>query len=304
VDAVASAAEARELMGRGPPVELCIVDEIGGRGAVLEDVRALRREYPSIPLIVIGALLSQRVMQELLRLRVSAALAKPFTPDELREAVEHTLGQSAARHGEALEFAAAVAAARRALAEGRLAAAAPPLRRARAASPFDAEVMALSALAAELEGHDGDADRGYRAALALRQDEDTPPPDPHEGLARLEAYGGARPVAALGEGLAETPVYLVTDPVTELAGALPAPCVVVTALGLSGDTTGTLFFREPRQGAGGRVFVLMADSMRAETAGAVLGRLAANGPILGSEARLDLARVAALRDLARGPRQP
>ena len=49
--------------------------------------------------------------------------------------------------------------------------------------------MALRALLAELEGHDTNADRGYRAALALRQDEDGTPPDPFEGLARLAAYG-------------------------------------------------------------------------------------------------------------------
>jgi hypothetical protein len=151
--------------------------------------------------------------------------------------------------------------------------------------------MGLAALAAELEGHDADADRGYRAALALREDEDTPPPDPHEGLARLRAYGGAPPAAALGEGLAGAPVLLVTDPVTELAGALPRPCVVMTALGLSGEAAGTLFFRD---GGDGRAFVLLADSMRVESAAA------ASEP---TRARLDLGRLGALRDLARGQRQ-
>jgi hypothetical protein len=47
----------------------------------------------------------------------------------------------------------------------------------------------------------------------------------------------------------------------------------------------------------------MADAMRAETAASALARLG-DGPILGSDARLDLARVTALRDLARKQRRP
>ena len=78
--------EARALLDQGL-VELAIVDEIGGRAGVLEEIRWIRREHPGVPVIAAGALLSQRVMQELIRLRVLDVLAKPFPPAELREAV-------------------------------------------------------------------------------------------------------------------------------------------------------------------------------------------------------------------------
>ncbi|MFT3769765.1 MAG: response regulator [Minicystis sp.] len=293
VDATASLAEARGLLGAGAPVEVCVVDELGERGGVLEDVRALRRERPAIPVIVTGTLLSPRVMRELLRLRVADALAKPFTPDDLREAVRRVLERSAARHDESLEHAAAVAAARAALAEGRLAEAAPALRRAQATAPLDAEVMALLALAAELSGADADADRGYRAAIALRREEDTPAPDPHEGLARLAACAGTLAVPALRPDRAGAPVWVVTDPVTELRGPCPAgdaPCVVLLALGLVTTGPGALYFRD---GEGARAFALMAGAARAPAIEEALRHLGRR-PIVAAEptrAEIDVARL-------------
>jgi DNA-binding response OmpR family regulator len=297
VDAVASLAEARPLLAEGAPVELLVVDEMGGRGAVLEDVRALRRERPSIPVIVTGTLLSPRVMRELLRLRVTDALTKPFTPDELREAVRRALEQRAARHEEALELSAATAAARSALAGARLVEAGPALRRAHGTSPLDAEVMALLALAAELGGQDADADRAYRAALALRREEDTPAPDPYEGLARLAAYASTRPAAALRRERAGAAVWIVTDPATELPAPWPAgdaPTIVLLSLGLMSGGPGAVYYRE---GEGPRAFALMAGAARVESIARVLAGLG-GGPLLATEptrGRLDLARLAASR---------
>lgn len=191
-EAVGSIHEAGALLDVAPmELELAIVAEFGGRGAVLEEIRWLRREHPGIPVIATGALLSRRVMQELIRLRVVDVIAKPFTPDELREAVRGALTRSSAHHEDALEYTAALTAARSALAAGAFAGARSALRRAQATSPLDPEIMALWARLAELEGHDDDADRGYRAALALRHEEDFAGPDPYEGLARLEARRAA-----------------------------------------------------------------------------------------------------------------
>lgn len=295
VDAVRTAADARALLGAGAPVALLVMDEMGERGAVLEDVRALRRERPAIPVIVTGTLLSPRVLRELLRLRVADALTKPFTPDELREAVRRILEQETARHDEALELAAAVDAARSAMSEGQLDEAWPALRRAHATAPLDAEVMALLALAAELAGHDDDADRGYRAALALRREEDTPAPDPHEGLARLAAYAGTRPTLALRPERAGSVVWIVTDPVNELSAGCPAgdaPCIVLLALGLMGAGPGALQFRD---GDGPRAFALMPGAARAESIEQALARLG-GGPVvaaLPTRGQLDFARLAA-----------
>jgi DNA-binding response OmpR family regulator len=297
VESVASAAEARPLLDQGPAIELAIADELGSRGVALEDVRWLRREYPSVPVLVLGALLSQRVMQELIRLRVVDALAKPFTPDELREAVTRALGRKAPRHDDALEYAAAIEAARRAIVQGRLDETAPALRRAQAIAPLDTEVMTLWALLAELEGRDDEADRGYRAALALRREEDTPAPDPHEGLARLGAYGDMRPASSLPPRWHGAPVWVVTEPSIELkAGSPGGPGlhVVVMSLGLSAEGPGALFFRA---GTGQNAAVLLSGAIRPEVLDRIriAGRLG-GGPFVAAEptrARLDLPLPAA-----------
>ncbi|APR79951.1 Hypothetical protein A7982_05298 [Minicystis rosea] len=297
VDAVASLAEARPRLLAGMPVELCVIDELGERGGVLDDVRVLRRELPALPVIVTGTLLSARVMRELIRLRVADALSKPFTPDDLREAVRRVIEQRVSRHDDALDHAAAVIAARRALAEGRLSDAWPALRRAQATAPLDAEVMALFALAAELEGDDADADRAYRAALALRRDEDTPAPDPHEGLARLAAYAGTRPVRALRPDHAGAAIWIITDPVTELRGACPVggdPCVALIALGLGEGTPGALYFRD---GDGPRAFVLMAGAGSVASIEHALADLGLRPIVVAEPTRraLDVDRLASLR---------
>jgi CheY-like chemotaxis protein len=295
VDAVSTLAEVRARVAEGAPVELLVVDELGGRAAILEDVRALRRELPAIPMVVTGSLLSPRVLRELIRLRVADALTKPFTPDDLREAARRAVELGAPRRDEGVEHAAAVEGARRALGEGRLADALPALRRALAVVPLDAEVTALLGLAAELSGRDADADRAYRAALALRVEEDTPAPDPHDGLARLAAYGETRPARALDR--AGAALWVVTDPVAELGGPSPAgaaPCVVLLALGLCAEGAGALYLRD---GAGPRAFALMAGCARPEPVAEAAARLG-DGALVAAEptrAALDLAAIDALR---------
>jgi hypothetical protein len=246
-------------------------------------------------------MLSRREMQELLRMRVADALAKPFTPVELREAVARVIDQNAAHHDEALEYDAALTDARRAIAAGLGRRGRGPLSRAQAMSPFDAEVMALRALSAELDGDDTDADRGYRAALALRDDEASSPPNPHEGLARLAAYGGARPVTELRPERADGPYWLVTDPTVELRGGAPEPDrggkrpqVVVMALGLNSEGPGAVFLRD---GEGPLAFALLSGALRPEPFAAALVRLGP-GPIVAAEptrSRLDLGRIEELR---------
>ncbi len=179
-EAAASIHDARACLDAGT-LEIAVVDELAGGLGLLDEVRWLRARYPSLPVIVTGTRLAPRTLEELLRLGAAEALRKPFTPAELREAAARAVTRAGALHAEALEYAAALGIARAELAAGRTAAAATALGRAQAASPLDAEAMALRALLAELEGRDADADRGYRAAIALRQDEDAAPPDPFEG---------------------------------------------------------------------------------------------------------------------------
>lgn len=285
--------------------DLAVVDEFAGADAVLGEVRFLRTHYPRLPVVVMGTMLNASVLLSLVRLGVADALPKPFTPDELRGAVARALVHSAPGRSEALDYAAAVAAARSRLAAGDLAGAGRALVRAYAHAPSDAEVAALQALRAELAGDDADAARGYRSALALRHDEGAESPDPHEGLARLAAYGAARPVAALSPRFRGAPLWLVTDPARELAGAPPtgvgeAAAVVVLSLSLGADPSAAALQLRER---GDRAFALLPGDLRPEQAGALLARLG-RGPLVAhpsdSGAELDLAGLAIARDEALG----
>jgi DNA-binding response OmpR family regulator len=282
--------------------DLAVVDEFAGADAVLGEVRFLRTHYPRLPVVVMGTMLNASVLLSLVRLGVADALPKPFTPDELRAAVARALVHSAPGRSEALDYAAAVAAARSRLAAGDLAGAGRSLVRAYAHAPSDAEVAALQALRAELAGDDADAARGYRSALALRHDEGAESPDPHEGLARLAAYGAARPVAALSPRFRGAPLWIVTDPARELTGAPPAgvgeAVVVVLSLSLGAEPSAAVpQFRE----RGDRAFALLPGDLRPEQAGALLARIGP-GPLVahpsGPGAELDLARMAVARDEA------
>ncbi len=163
-EAAASIHDARPQLNAGD-IDVAVVDEFAGGRGLLDEVRWLRGRHPTLPVIVTGTLLTPRTMQELLRLGVSDALRKPFTPAELRETVGRALTRAHALHPEALEYAAAMETAREEIAAGRPGAATPAVARAQAAAPFDAEAMALRALLG------GDGTRGrvdLERAEALR----------------------------------------------------------------------------------------------------------------------------------------
>lgn len=253
--------------------DLAVVDELAGGGMPLDEVRFLRAAYPRLPLVVMGTLLTAPVLLDLLRLGVSEALPKPFTPSELRDAVGRALVRSSPRRDDALDYAAALASARRDLAQGRPEAAARALARAWARVPLDAEVMAYEALRAELEGRDDDATRGYRATIALRREEDCDAPDPYEGLARLAAYGDARPVTSLGEAWRDAGARVVSDPTQPVLSVEDGPSadalvVVVMALSLASNGDGAVYFRQGRE----RAFALVTTDLRPERAGPLVAR--------------------------------
>ena len=105
--------------------------------------------------------------------------------------------------------------------------------------------MALFGLYCELEGQDRDADRAYRAALALREDRVTEDVSPTEGLARLRAYAGARPVPTF-EHHGRHSLWFVSEAAQELTlgpAGEKRPDVVVFALGLVPSETGAMYAR-------------------------------------------------------------
>ena len=247
--AVPTIESSREVLD-AKPIEAVIVELRATNAEGTDGVRALRRDYPELPIVVTGTLLTTSIVQELVRVRVDDILPKPFTPRELFTSVQRVLREAKTRGDGAMEYAAAMAAARRAIVDGRLADAEAPLERARAVSPLDAESMALFALVRELSGDDATASRGYRGALGLAEERITDDALPREGLARLAVYGGARPTAAIDRERGRI-LWMVNDPVTELpqgSPAGPAPDVVIFALGLVAKETGAIYARAATDG--------------------------------------------------------
>ena len=235
---------ARALLD-GKPIEAAVVEMRATNSDGTDGVRALRADYPELSLVVTGTLLTPRVMQELIRARVDDVVPKPFTPREIVSALERVLRSTRTRHNGGLEYAAAMTNARRAIVEGRLQDAEAPLARARAVSPLDGEAMALIGLCYELEGNDREADRAYRAALALREERVTEDVSPAEGLARLRAYAGARAVPTFEHHGRHT-LWFVSEVADELSLGPPGqkkPNVVVFALGLVPVETGAMYAR-------------------------------------------------------------
>lgn len=261
--------------------ELCLVDELAGGGAALDEVQRLRARYPRLPVVVMGTMLSSSVLLELMRLGVRDALPKPFTPSELRGAVGRAIALAAPSRDASLDHAAAVRTARESLATGRLDVAGRALARAWSIAPMDAEVMALEALRAELDGRDRDADRGYRATLALGYDEDGEGPDPHEGLARLAMYGAARPVTALDARWHAAPARLVAEPRTATVRD-DRLTVMALSIASAGDH---VFLRAGHD----RAFALLACDLRPERALAALARVSAGRVVTDDDASLEAA---------------
>jgi DNA-binding response OmpR family regulator len=287
----ASTVESARGLLDGNAIEVAVVELRATNAEGVEGVRSLRSDHPTLPLVVMGTLLTPRVLQELIRIRVDDVVPKPFTPRELVDAVTRVLRDSAARGDGAVEYAAAMAAARRAITDGHPEDAEAPLARARAASPLDAESMALTALARELVGADDDAARAYRASLALEAPRVADDALPLEGLARIDAYGGARVVPEIDRhsGLC---LWLVADAHDELRLGPPAgsrPDVVVFALGLAPGENGATYARVRTD----RSFLIASGTMNERLALRIgrsfdQSRIVAHSPTL---ARLDPART-------------
>lgn len=289
-DAVGSVKDVEEALDRDA-YALAIIDELAGSGAMLDEVRSVRRRWPKLPVIVTGTILSARVLVDLMRVGVYEALPKPFLPDELREAVSRCLVRAWPGEVTALDFEAAVMAAREAIGRLELPRARAMLLRAHGIAPLEPEVVALDALRAELAGDDHDAERWYRAALVLGDDANGAPPEPGEGIARLEAYRGLslgdRVEAGWSAWIVEDARFLgrETEP--------PRPYVLVTTIGISAAADAPIHLRVGVD----RAVAASLGQQRPETLAAMLDRLSL-GPIVATDrarTNLNLDRVEALR---------
>lgn len=292
-DGVAAIEEAHGALDRDE-YQLAIVDELAGTGASLDEVRSARKRWPRLPVVVTGSVLTAPVLLELMRLGVIEALPKPFSPAELRDVVTRVVARFAPSEVDALDYAAALAAAREALARCRWELAELQLRRALRIAPLDAEATALLAVRSEAGGDDRRASQLYRAALVLSDEESAPPPDPREGLARIHAYADARPTTSIDESLT---AWLIDEMnVLDEPGPEGAHVVVFT-VGVVRGPDAPLFFRASNV----RSFAVSLGDASVETFAYVLDRLRAPHVHVteSTRARLDLPRLASLRTGAR-----
>src|SRR5450432_176167 len=74
-----STVEASRAMLDGTPMDAVVLEMRATNSEGTDGVRALRADYPEMPLVVTGTLLTPRVMQELIRARVDDVVPKPFT---------------------------------------------------------------------------------------------------------------------------------------------------------------------------------------------------------------------------------
>lgn len=292
VEEFASAHDARILLDDGL-FDLAVVDQFGGGAEALGEVRFLRRQFPRLPLVVTGTMLTAPALLALLRLGAADALPKPFTPEELRAAVARSIVRSTPDRAAALDYAAAIEAARRALTTGDLPAAGRAMARAATSCPLDPEVAALQALGAEIAGRDADAARAWRSALALREDESADAPDPRDGLRRLALYDDARPVPALSARFRDAPLQVHLDLPGELAGGdAPTIAVLLVPLGVDVEPGDAAIFLRER---GDLAFAVLPTDSRPERMGPLLARLGA-GPITVGSNEPEAARAADARE--------
>src|SRR4051812_28015686 len=107
VEAFQTIEHARIVLDDGA-FDAAVVDEFAGGAIPLEEVRALREQYPRVPVVVTGSLLDRRGLQTLVRAGAADVVFKPFTPDEIRDAVARALARARPRFDDAREYAAAI----------------------------------------------------------------------------------------------------------------------------------------------------------------------------------------------------
>lgn len=86
------------ILFREKPADLVITDIVMPEQEGIETILALRSESPKTPVIAIsgGAVCSETYLVLARQLGVSSTLAKPFTQEQLRQAIDNALGETPA----------------------------------------------------------------------------------------------------------------------------------------------------------------------------------------------------------------
>ena len=97
VDAVTSVADALKTLDAGNKYDLIIADLMMPQAGGVELLSAVQENWPELPVLIITGFSSIASAVETTRLGAAGYLPKPFTPDELEEAVEAIIARIAVK---------------------------------------------------------------------------------------------------------------------------------------------------------------------------------------------------------------
>jgi DNA-binding NtrC family response regulator len=133
----------------------------------MEFLRRLRQTHPDTRVIIITAYGTVESAVEAMKLGAVDFIQKPFAPSEIRELVDAVLTREALREDDAKGYPAVIELAKRSITERRFEDAMAVVQRAIAADPTKPEAFNLLGALTEIRGDWLEAQKYYRAALAL-----------------------------------------------------------------------------------------------------------------------------------------
>ncbi|HHY92477.1 MAG TPA: response regulator [Firmicutes bacterium] len=133
----------------------------------MEVLRRLKARDPSVKVIMMTAYATIETAVEAMKLGAVDYLKKPFTPEEIRLLVGQVLEREQLSEEEARNFASALSYAKACITRQELDKAAEYLHKAVSLDPTQPEPFNLLGVYMELKGNISEAQRLYRAALAL-----------------------------------------------------------------------------------------------------------------------------------------
>ena len=133
----------------------------------MEVLRRVRQTRPDVKVIIITAHGTIESAVEAMKLGAVDFIQKPFAPAEIRELVQRVLDRDKLRSGQTVDYASHVEMAKKRIGERNFDAAREQVRLAIAADPTRPEGFNLLGVLQELAGDKPEAQKSYRAALAL-----------------------------------------------------------------------------------------------------------------------------------------
>jgi DNA-binding NtrC family response regulator len=133
----------------------------------MEILRRTRQTRPDIKIIMMTAYGTVDSAVEAIKLGAVDFINKPFTPDQIRSLVLKVLDRDKINEQQAFDYATNLELARRCITHLFFEAAQEYIKKAIALDPSQAEAFNLMGALKEIQGDDLDANKNYRAALAL-----------------------------------------------------------------------------------------------------------------------------------------